>query len=122
MFGAPDQATLDTLALMADDPRVATDYDRFLAACEEVARHDQHRLVRVNAVRARLTDGNGDLTITPRRLSAFWNKATRQGGAMVKLTELEARDLGVLRWDPCEGSPSGNDGKPQPVRRWLGEL
>lgn len=107
-FAAVDDDTQDLLSLIADDPRLADDYDRFLSACRFVA-EGNCGLVYVNAVRAILTNRHG-LTIEPRRLSAFWNKATGAGRPMLKTGD----------WEVCEGSDSRNDGRPQPVRRWVG--
>ena len=110
-FASPDDDTLDLLSLIADDPRVEADYRRFLDACQRAARWNDG-LVHVNTVRSLLTNPhNGDLTIEPRRLSAFWNKATGDGRPMRRTGE----------WEICSGSSSGNDGRPQPVRRWHGE-
>ena len=104
-----DEQTQDLLSLVADDPRVEADYRKFLDACRACAAATGD-FVYVNDVRAQLTDHNGNLTIEPRRLSAFWNKATGKGRPMVKTGD----------WQVCQGSGSGNDGRPQPVRRWVG--
>jgi len=119
-FAPVDDDTADLLGLIADDPRVADDYALFLRACEDAAGMNMAGLVYVNTVRALLTDAWDCLVIEPRRLSAFWNKATGRGKPMLKLTEDEARELGVEWWQICKGSGSGNDGRPQPVRRWVG--
>lgn len=108
-FAPVDGDTQDLLSLIADDPRVEADYKRFLEACETVADWEGG-LVYVNAVRDYLTNPNGALVIHPQRLSAFWNKATGKGKPMVKTGD----------WQICQGSGSGNDGRPQPVRRWVG--
>jgi len=107
-FAPVDDDTADLLGLIADDPRVADDYALFLDACKTAALHDG--LVRVNEVRELLTDRWGCLVIEPRRLSAFWAKSTGRGKPMVKTGD----------WAVCKGSGSGNDGRPQPVRRWVG--
>lgn len=99
--------TQDLLSLIADDPRVERDYEWFLNACRVAAIPDG--LVYVNEVRRLLTNHHGQLDIEPRRLSAFWNKATGRGKPMVKTGD----------WQICAGSGSGNDGRPQPVRRWV---
>ena len=109
-FEAVDNATQDLLSLIADDPRVDHEYQTFLDACQAAAR-GRDRYVYVNDVRRELTDRNGDLTIRPQRLSAFWNKATGAGRPMRKV---------IGMWETCEGSGSGNDGRPQYVRRWVG--
>ena len=102
-----DHGTASLLDLIAEDPRVDHDYRHFLNVCEEVALG--HDAVYVNEVRRLLTDSNGDLTIRPQRLSAFWRKA-----------ELDGHLARTGEWDICQGSNSGNNGRPQPVRRWVG--
>ena len=102
-----DEPTSDLLSLIADDPRVDHEYQTFLDAAANCARI-HNGLVYVNFVRDVLTNADGQLMIRPQRLSAFWNKASRDGH-MVRTGD----------WDICEGSGSGNDGRPQPVRRWV---
>lgn len=103
----PDE-TADLLTLVADTER-ATGRDSvaaFLAACEGDAR-DHDGLVSVNRVRLRLADKGLD----PRRYSAMWSHFTGRGKPMVKTDQ----------WEVCRGSASGNDGRPYPIRRWVGE-
>ena len=107
-FASVDDETADLLGLIADDPRVEADYERFLNACRACADLCSG-LVYVNKVRDLLTDDWGDLIIRPQRLSAFWSKAGR-----------EMRFVKTGEWQVCKGSGSGNDGRPQPVRRWVG--
>lgn len=104
---AVDTETASLLDLIAEDPRIDHDYRTFLNACEEVALG--HGIVEVNAVRRLLTNLHGDLTIRPQRLSAFWRKA-----------ELDGHLARTGDWDICQGSGSGNNGRPQPRRRWVG--
>lgn len=104
---AIDADTAATLSLVADpDAPVGRDAVAvFLAACEADA--DRHNgMVSVSRVRALLADAD----IPPKRLSAFWSHFTGPGRPM--------RRTG--RWEVCEGSPSRNNGKPYPVRRWVG--
>ena len=103
-----DHGTASLLDLIAEDPRVDHDYQTFLDACRAVAL-GYGGDVKVNAVRHVRTDDNGDLTIRPQRLSAFWRKA-----------ELDGHLERTGDWDICRGSNSGNNGRPQPVRRWVG--
>lgn len=105
-FAPVDDDTASLLDLIAEDPRVEHDYRLFLNACEEVALG--HGIVTVNAVRSLLTATNGDLRIRPQRLSAFWRKA-----------ELDGHLARTGEWDICQGSGSGNNGRPQPRRRWV---
>lgn len=97
----------DLLTLVADADR-STGRDvpaLFLAACEADAKA-HGGLVSVNRVRAALTDTD----IPPRRYSALWAHYTGRGKPMVKTGE----------WEVCAGSSSGNDGRPFPLRRWVG--
>lgn len=103
-----DHGTADLLDLIAEDHRVDHDYRTFLDACS-MAAAGERGIVRVNVVRAVLTDDNGDLTVRPQRLSAFWRKA-----------ELDGHLERTGEWAICQGSTSGNNGRPQPVRRWVG--
>lgn len=109
-----DDSTADLLALVADERAVVgRDVpDLFLAACEaDAAAHDG--LVSVNRVRARLSDAQ----IPPRRYSALWSHYTGRDKPMVKAT---TGDGTVPLWEVCKGSPSGNDGRPFQMRRWVG--
>jgi hypothetical protein len=107
-FAPVDEPTADLLTLVADVER-ATGRDvpaLFLAACQRDAR-EHGGLVSVNRVRA-LLDGED---IPPRRYSALWSHYTGRGKPMVKTGE----------WEMCEGSTSGNDGRPFAIRRWVGD-
>jgi len=107
-YSTADEQTHDLLALVADvESPVGSDaVALFLTACERDARH-HGGLVSVNRVRA-LLDGED---LEPRRYSSFWSRFTGPGRPMVRLRG---------QWETCEGSPSGNDGRPYPVRRWVG--
>lgn len=107
-FAPADDETQDLLSLIANDPRHAEDEQRFLDACQSDAR-DHGGIVSVNRVRSLLTNRHG-LTIEPRRLSALWNAHTGRGKAMVTTGD----------WETCQGSSSGNDGRPFRLRRWVG--
>lgn len=106
-FAPVDSDTADLLTLVADaDAPVGRDaVAAFLAACEADAEAHGGR-VSVNRVRAALAGED----IPPRRYSALWAHYTGRGKPMVKTGE----------WETCAGSDSGNDGRPYPVRRWVG--
>lgn len=109
IFEATDQH--DLLALIADEERVVgrDAVDLFLDACRRDAMaHDG--LVSVNRVRQLMKDAD----IEHHRYSAFWSHFTGKGRPMVKAT-------GDQAWEVCEGSESGNDGRPYRLRRWVGE-
>jgi hypothetical protein len=108
-FAPVDDPTNDLLSLVADVESTAhrEDVRIFLAACEaDAATHGG--LVSVNHVRARLAGRD----INPRRFSALWSQTTGKGRPMVKTGQ----------WETCTGSASGNDGRPYPIRRWVGAL
>lgn len=105
-----EQDTANLLSLMAEDPRKDAEYDEFLRACWTVAQRNAG-LVFTNDVRALLSDQHGELTIFPRQFSAYFCRATGKGGPLVK-TE---------RWATCTDPKKKNSGRPQPVRRWVGE-
>lgn len=104
-----DDDTADLLTLVATGSLVTQsdlDVDAFLDACRRDAMaHDG--LVSVNRVRALMSDRD----IEHHRYSAFWSRFTGQGRPMVKADG----------WETCEGSASGNDGRPYRLRRWVGE-
>lgn len=103
-----DDDTADLLSVLADPhPIVGADVpDLFLDACRRDAlAHDG--LVSVNRVRELLAAAD----IPARRYSALWSHFTGKGKPMVK-------ELG--KWEVCSGSTSGNDGRPFPLRRWVG--
>lgn len=101
-----DDSTADLLSLVADPhPAISADVPAlFLAACEADA-NTHGGMVSVNRVRAALADAD----IEHHRFSALWSRFTGQGRPMV-------RD----GWETCSGSASGNNGKPYPLRRWVG--
>jgi len=107
-----DPDTRDTLHLVADvaSPIGADAPALFLDACRRDAETHGGE-VSVNRVRALLADAD----IPPRRYSSLWAAFTGHGKPMRKVTEGD-------RWEVCKGSKSGNDGKPQPTRRWVGAL
>lgn len=97
----------DLLHLVADTERVvgSGDVDAFLDACRRDAMaHDG--LVSVNRVRKLMANRD----IEHHRYSAFWSRFTGKDRPMVKTGQ----------WETCEGSTSGNDGRPFVVRRWVG--
>jgi len=108
----PDD-TADLLTLVADvtSPIGADAPGLFLAACRRDAEAHGGE-VSVNRVRLLLVDAD----IPPRRYSSLWAAFTGSGKPMRKV------ESGDDRWETCKGSTSGNDGKPQPVRRWVGAL
>jgi len=65
---------------VANDWRADGDWLRFVEACAAVA--DSDGRVHVGDVRRRLSNEHG-LTIQPRRLSAFWNRAAAKAGFLV---------------------------------------
>lgn len=108
-----DDDTADLLSVLADpQPIVGADVpDLFLDACKRDAMaHDG--LVSVNRVRKLLEDAD----IPARRYSALWSHFTGRDKPMVKAHHEDGSPM----WEICEGSTSGNDGRPYPMRRWLG--
>lgn len=108
-----DDTTHDLLSLVADPhPIVGADVQAlFLDSCRRDA--EAHGgLVSVNRVRVLLNASD----IPARRYSALWGHHTGRGRAMVKAR----RPNGDYLWETCEGSTSGNNGRPFPLRRWVG--
>jgi len=108
-FAPIDDETADLLSLVADltSPVGADVPTLFLDACRRDAMaHDGE--VSVNRVRALLVDAD----IQPRRYSSLWAAFTGRGKPMVK----------TGGWETCSGSSSHNDGRPFPIRRWVGAL
>ena len=103
-FARVDDDTATLLDFIADDP----DYTRFLRLCK-LAADQNDGMVSVQAVRALVAAYGVD--ITPRRYSAFWSRACAKGGPMVTTTQ----------WDICDDRKGKNSGKPQRLRRWVGE-
>lgn len=103
-----DDNTADLLSVLADpSPTIGADVPAlFLAACEADA-YTHGGLVSVNRVRRLLADAD----IPARRYSALWSHFTGRGKPMVKAPG---------EWEVCSGSTSGNDGRPFPLRRWVG--
>ena len=112
-FAPVDKPTRDKLALVADpdSPVGRSDLGVFLAACEADAR-DHGGIVSVNRVRAALDEAD----IEPHRYSSFWSHFTGKSRVMRKATTEDVADP----WEICQGSPSGNDGRPYPLRVWVG--
>lgn len=100
-----DDTTMDLLALVADTHTApARDANGlFLAACQRDAEANDGR-VSVNRVRLLVAD-----QIEHHRFSAMWAHHTGPGKSM-------QRD----GWEVCQGSASGNDGRPYPRRVWVG--
>lgn len=106
-FAPVDADTGDLLDLLAGDQRKADDWDRFLLACR--ADWEQHGHVSVQCVRRSLSNRYG-LVIEPRTYSAMWRRASGKDGPLQVTDD----------WEICTGSTSGNDGRPQRLRRWVG--
>ena len=109
-----DDTTADLLTVLSDPhPIVGADATAaFLAACEaDAAAHGG--LVSVNRVRERLADAG----IEPHRYSAMWSHFTGRGKPMEKARLAD----GSVMWQTCKGSKSGNNGRPYPLRRWVGD-
>lgn len=106
-FAPVDEPTADLLSLVADvESPIGRDVPAlFLAACRRDAlAHSGY--VSVNRVRALLAGED----IPPRRYSSLWSAFTGRGKPMRKSGE----------WETCQGSGSGNDGRPFALRRWVG--
>jgi len=108
-FAPIGEDVADLLTLVADvtSPIGADAPALFLAACRRDAEAHGGE-VSVNRVRALLADAD----IPPRRYSSLWAAFTGHGKPMRK----------VGGWDVCEGSTSGNDGRPFQRRVWVGAL
>ena len=106
---SPETADLLGLVADAETPLGQGRYASFLAACKADAMA-HHGLVSVNRVRAALTV-KGELQISPRAFSGMWAHATGPGRPMVR----------AEGWELCQGSTSGNDGRPYRLRRWVAE-
>jgi len=102
-----DTADLLTLVADVDRPIGADAPALFLAACRRDAEAHGGE-VSVNRVRALLADAD----IPPRRYSSLWAAFTGRGKPMRKSGG----------WETCEGSASGNDGRPFQRRVWVGAL
>lgn len=70
--------TAEVVHSVAHDWRSDEDWKAFVRACIFASVNDEH-LVHVGDVRRLLTNEHG-LTIAPRRLSAFWNRAASKAG------------------------------------------
>lgn len=105
-FAAPDEDhDLLSRVTLAWQPSGYEILPNFLAACEADAKA-HGGVVSVNRVRSMLQT----LSIPPRRFSALWSHYTGTGRPM--------RRTG--RWEPCQGGTNRNEGKPYPLRKWVG--
>lgn len=101
-MGAERQEIVDSVA---HDWRSDDDWKRFVAACVEVTTDDG--LIDPNEVRRVLTNEHG-LTIAPRRLSAFWSRASSATTNMLE----------NAGWTENTDHAGGNAGKPIRLRKW----
>jgi hypothetical protein len=86
-------------------------HENFLAACKADA--DAHAgYVSVNRVRTML-EGAG---LDPHQFSALWSHYTDREGVPSGRPMVRANG----RFEFCKGSGSRNNGKPYPLRRWVG--
>lgn len=106
-FSPIDDDTASLLSLVADvEAPIARDVPAlFLDACRRDAMAHQG-FVSVNRVRFLLAGHD----LPPRRYSSLWSAFTGVGKPMLKTGS----------WETCEGSSSGNDGRPFVLRRWVG--
>lgn len=99
-----DSGLLDRVAV-AWTPGGRDMHEDFLSACKADA--EAHAgIVSVNRVRAMCES----LNIPPRKWSSLWTHYTGPGRPM--------RRAG--RWEEVRGDGSRNNGKPVPLRRWVG--
>ena len=102
-----DDETNDLLALVAMGPLAPPTADEewaeFVAALRFVAQGNDG-VISANAMRELIHD-----VVKPCRIGPFYSKASAQNLIVVD------------GWDITEGSPSGNDGKPARLYRWIGE-
>jgi len=114
-----DQADLLDLIVDAESPLPARqdDIKAFLDACEADAALNGG-VVNTSRVRGRLEDQGVDIhsAVVAPRFSGMWSKYTGPGKPMRKI-----EDGDPDAWSVCEGSESGNNGKPYRQRRWTGE-
>lgn len=108
-----DDDTASILDLIADvDSPIGSDVpDLFLAACERDA-EAHNGLVSVNRVRDLLAAED----IEHHRYSALWAAFTGRGKPMEKARHIDGEQM----WETCQGSRTGNNGRPYAIRRWLG--
>ena len=97
--------TLATVQLVSRDWRAIEDWARFEEACRDCAEHERdhlgHAHVYPDHVRLLLTNPDGELSINPRRLSAFYNRAAGKAGF-----------LDFSHWSISEDTKGRNQGKP----------
>ena len=108
--------TRSTVELVGEDWRADEDWRRFKAACLESVRgvymKSTHgptvgtKWVDPNTVRRLLTNQRGELTIAPRRLSAFYNRAAGKDGF-----------LDFSHWGINDDAKGRNKGKPCRIYR-----
>ena len=100
-----EQADLLSLVAMGPlaPPTAEEEWAEFVAALRFVAQGNDG-VISANAMRELIHDA-----VKPCRVGPFYSRAS-------------ARNL-IVRdgWDITEGSPSGNDGKPARLYRWIGE-
>lgn len=108
-FDAIDTHYADTVTLVSTDFRGDDDYTRFVAALMASRRGPLDEISQ-NDVRTKLLEDtvNGPrCSIEHHRYSALWSRAKAEG-----LIAKHGHDI-------CTTSPSGNNGKPQVLYRWL---
>lgn len=94
------------------------DFATFVAVLM-LCRQGVDRVISQNDVRVRLLEDTIKglrCSIEPHRYSAFWSRAQAEG-----LIERARGPVGEKLFDETKGSPTGNDGKPQALYRWIRE-
>jgi hypothetical protein len=99
--------TAATVELVGGDWRADEDWHRFRAACMDEAAWSGE--VDPNGVRTRLTR-DGELTINPRRLSAFYHRAASKDGF-----------LEFSHWGTNGDTKGRNNGKPARIYKLRGD-
>lgn len=112
-FGSVGDYTADLLERIAEADQAAA--EAFLAACRQDAAANDG-LVSVNRVRALLADAD----IEHHRYSSFWSRFTGKGRPMRRAYNATPTGAEAL-WEICDGSRTGNDGRPYQLRRWVGD-
>jgi hypothetical protein len=82
-----------------------------------VCRQGADQLISQNDVRVRLLEDTAKgprCSIEPHRYSALWSRARSEG-----FIERAKADDGRKLTDECTTSPTGNNGKPQSLYRWI---
>lgn len=94
------------------------DFATFVAVLM-LCRQGVDQVISQNDVRVRLLEDTVKgprCSIEPHRYSGFWSRAQVEG-----LIERARGPVGEKLFDITEGSPTGNDGKPQALYRWIRE-